>query len=87
MVLSTIGYLRLCSLLLSATLGWLLVRWPHAFSTLFAGLKQASHPTLTEPAAPTLRQEPVRRVRLKRPHIFDDIPPVEWVRAQARMVP
>jgi hypothetical protein len=86
MALSTLAGLWLCSLLLSGALGWFLGRWPRALSTLFASWRQANRPAARGPAALPFKQEPARHLRSRRPHIFDDMPPVEWVRAQARMI-
>ena len=72
--------------LLSGALGWVLGRCSRALSKLFASWRQASRPALEGPATPASTQETVRQARAMRPHIFDDMPPVEWVRSQARMI-
>ena len=86
MALSTLGGLWLCSLLLSGALGWYLGRCPHALSTLLVSWTHASRPVLEKPTAPTSAHEPASHPRPRHPHIFDDMPPVEWVRDQARMI-
>ena len=86
MALSALGGLWLCSLLLSGALGWFLGRWPRALPTFFASSKQANRPASERLAVPATGSERVRQPRSRRPHIFDDMPQVEWVRAQARMI-
>ena len=86
MALFILGGLWVCSLFVTGALGWLLGRRSRALSRFFAALKGLSHPIEHKPEAPKPVREPVKQARAKRPHIFDDMPPVEWVRAQAKAI-
>lgn len=86
MALSILGSLWVCSLFVTGALGWLLGRRSRAFSRVLVALKGLSHPMEHKPEAPKPVRKPVKQARAKRPHIFDDMPPVEWVREQAKAI-